>query len=85
MLLMIGRELKQPLDCLRAELVPVHESPGLQKAKAQVADSQARMKGRFDATHFQQGKVSGTFPWWRWWSWDPLVEVVEVRIKHLLR
>ncbi len=68
-LLMIGRELKQPLDCLRAEPGPACGSPGLQKARAQVKGSQARMKERFDATHRVQTPSLSAGDW--------------VRIKHL--
>ncbi len=70
-LLMIGRELKQPLDCLRAEPAPACESPGLQKARAQVKGSQAGMKARFDATHRVQTPSLSPGVW--------------VRIKHLHR
>ena len=49
-LLMIGRELKQPLDCLRAESVSVRGSPALQEVRAHVKGAQTRMKERFDAS-----------------------------------
>ena len=49
-LLIIGREIKQPLECLRAEPAPALESLGLQEARAQVRSSQAWMKQRFDAS-----------------------------------
>uniref|UniRef100_A0A3B3HP32 Murine leukemia virus integrase C-terminal domain-containing protein n=1 Tax=Oryzias latipes TaxID=8090 RepID=A0A3B3HP32_ORYLA len=47
---MIERELKQPLDCLRAQPVPPHGTQGLQKVRARVISSQAWMNRHFDAT-----------------------------------
>lgn len=64
-LLMIGRELKQPLDCLRAEPPPARASPGLLKATAQVKHSQARMKEKYDATRRVQTPSLSAGDWVR--------------------
>ena len=64
-LLMIGRELKQPLDCLRAEPPPARGSPGLQTARAQVKHSQARMKEKYDATRRVQTPSLSAGDWVR--------------------
>lgn len=62
---MIGRELKQPLDCLRAEPPPACESPGLLKATGQVKQSQARMKEKYDATRRVQTPSFSAGDWVR--------------------
>ena len=64
-MLMIGRELKQPLDCLRAEPAPARGSPWLQDARAQVEGSQTRMKERFDATRRVQPPSLSVADWVR--------------------
>uniref|UniRef100_A0A3B3DB63 Gypsy retrotransposon integrase-like protein 1 n=1 Tax=Oryzias melastigma TaxID=30732 RepID=A0A3B3DB63_ORYME len=64
-LLMIGRELKQPLDCLRAQPASPHKTQGLQKVRARVLSSQARMKGHFDATHRVQTPSLAVGDWVR--------------------
>uniref|UniRef100_A0A3B3IH14 Gypsy retrotransposon integrase-like protein 1 n=2 Tax=Oryzias latipes TaxID=8090 RepID=A0A3B3IH14_ORYLA len=64
-LLMIGRELKQPLDCLRAQPVPPHGTQGLQKVRARVISSQARMKRQFDDTHRVQTPSLAVGDWVR--------------------
>lgn len=62
---MIGCELKQPLDRLRAKPAPARGSPGLQKAKVQVKGSQARVKERFDATHQVETPSLSEGDWFR--------------------
>ncbi|KAJ8356496.1 hypothetical protein SKAU_G00192900 [Synaphobranchus kaupii] len=70
-LLMIGRELKQPLDCLRAKSAPARVSPGLQRAKVQVRSSQAQMKQRFDTSRRVRDPSLSAGDW--------------VRVKHAYR
>ncbi|KAJ8342722.1 hypothetical protein SKAU_G00326500 [Synaphobranchus kaupii] len=70
-LLMIGRELKQPLDCLRAKPAPARVSPGLQRAKVQVRSSQAQMKQRFETSRRVRDPSLSAGDW--------------VRVKHAYR
>ncbi|KAL2077907.1 hypothetical protein ACEWY4_025592 [Coilia grayii] len=70
-LLMIGCELRQSLDCLRAEPTPARASPGLEEARVQVSRSQAQIKWRFDVDRRVRPSTLAAGDW--------------VRIKHLHR